>query len=188
MADVRCIRALDTQHLGPCLGRKLYRCLPHLPVCTQHEDDVALFHATRPLQSFEGGNEGDADRARLLHGQIDRFGTHAAHGHGEIAGMRAVAPDTQLAAATPHFLAEHLLRPLDNNAGVIPTRRARPHRMRHEAQHSLHVARIHRGTHHAHETLGKLDVRRILRANVQIERVDIGALFQYTNCFHFLFS
>ena len=59
--------------------------------------------------------------------------------------MAAVALNAEFAAGAPDFAADEILRPLDDHAGKVTSRRARPNRMRHAAQQRLYVARIDAG-------------------------------------------
>ena len=63
----------------------------------------------------------------------------------EMRGMRAVAPDAELAARAPDFLAQEVGGSLHHDSGPVPARRARPDRVRHRAQRRLHVGRIDAG-------------------------------------------
>jgi hypothetical protein len=59
--------------------------------------------------------------------------------------MRPVAAYPQFPPGAPDFLADKLGRPLPHDSGIVPAGGARPYRVGHGAQQSLHVAGLNAG-------------------------------------------
>ncbi len=138
-------RALDAEHPGARHGRELDRGLADLAVGAEHEDDVARLHAAGLAQALVGGDEGHAHGTRLAQRDRRRLHPHMRGIEDEVACMAAVAADAELAARAPDLLAEQVGGPVDDHAGVVAARRARPDRVRHRAEHGLDVARVDPG-------------------------------------------
>jgi hypothetical protein len=117
--------------------------LADLAVRAEHQHHVAAAHGSSLTQPLIGGDEGHAHPAGF--GESDAGGLlrQVRRREHEVAGMGPVAPNAEVAAGAPNLPPEELLRPFDNHAGIVATRRARPDRVRHATEYRPHVTRVH---------------------------------------------
>ncbi len=168
------IAAGDREHTRPVHRGDLHGGLADPAVAAHDHDHLARTWHAGATKSLLRRNKRDTQRAGLRQRQGVRAGDQCVVGQHQVPGVGAVAGDAQVPAGPEYFLPDQFPRPLAHHAGPVAARRARPERVRHGAERSLHVAGVDRRVVHLDQNLVVFARQRGLRFDPQVELVDRG--------------
>ena len=152
-------RALYRENARPPHGRKLDCRLTHLAVAPEYEDHVPSFDPAGFDQPVVGRDERETPSAPASRSDtVEGFSRRCAGSMTRCFACVPSRPIRQLPPGAPDFLADEFGRPLPHDSGIVPARGARPYRLGHGAQHSLHIAGIDAGADDLNDRRERVDL------------------------------